>query len=495
MLAMALPRCAEPADRFPRRTLRPGPRRGQKENASHQLWRFASSAFKASQVRAAVRSCSNARKRRANSATCAAASVGAFLVTAQYARKEAALGVLRAEGGETRVSAQGGGILRALYVRDGQIVEKGQKLALIATEQALPGGGLMDEAMLASLAQEQETVTARLLAVDSGAPLEVQSLRAEHARLLAERAAAAATIETTMARLDLAQERMRAGATLMEQGFSTADELCRRQGDVISLQEALGRAKADEAGFAAQLAGLQARLAKLPFDLQVSRGQLEAQAAQLAQARSQLEGRRGYELRAPVAGRVSALQASVGQAVDPAKPLMTLTPRGGVLRAELYVPSRAIGFVKTGQRVRLLYDAFPYQKFGPAWGAVQEVSASVLAPSEVTAAVLVQEPVYRVVAALDAQSLRAFGADVPLQPGMALTADVILEERSFAEWLLEPLLALRARGGEVPVRPVGAVPVAALRGAALTAASLPAAAAPVRDLPLIDTNFQPPPEG
>jgi len=129
---------------------------------------------------------------------------------------------------------------------------------------------------------------------------------------------------------------------------------------------------------------------------------------------------------------------------------MTLTPEGGGLRAELYVPSRAIRFVKPGQRVRLLYDAFPYQKFGPAWGEVREVSATVLAPAEVTAAVPVQEPVYRVTAKLDAQFMRAFGAETPLAAGMALTADVILEERSFAEWLLEPLLALRARGGGVP---------------------------------------------
>ena len=86
---------------------------------------------------------------------------------------------------------------------------------------------------------------------------------------------------------------------------------------------------------------------------------------------------------------------------------------------------------------------------------MREVSASVLTPAEVSAAVQVQEPVYRVVAALDAQSLRAFGAQVPLQPGMALTADVILEERSFAEWLLEPLLALRGRSGPVPKRAEG----------------------------------------
>ena len=73
--------------------------------------------------------------------------------------------------------------------------------------------------------------------------------------------------------------------------------------------------------------------------------------ASLEQSRAQMEGRRGYELRAPVAGRVSTLQAVLGQGVDPAKPLMTLTPRGDALQAELYVPSRAIGFVQPGQRV------------------------------------------------------------------------------------------------------------------------------------------------
>lgn len=102
--------------------------------------------------------------------------------------------------------------------------------------------------------------------------------------------------------------------------------------------------------------------------------------------------------------------------------------------------------------VRLLYDAFPYQKFGPAWGEVGAVSATVLAPQEVSAIVPVEEPVYRVTARLDAQSMRAFGAETPLQPGMALRADVILEQRSFAEWLLEPLLAIGARGGPVPAR-------------------------------------------
>jgi membrane fusion protein len=39
----------------------------------------------------------------------------------------------------------------------------------------------------------------------------------------------------------------------------------------------------------------------------------------------------------------------------------------------------------------------------------------------------------------------AFGQVMDLSAGMALTADVILEERSFAEWLFEPILAMRGR--------------------------------------------------
>jgi membrane fusion protein len=39
----------------------------------------------------------------------------------------------------------------------------------------------------------------------------------------------------------------------------------------------------------------------------------------------------------------------------------------------------------------------------------------------------------------------AYGKDRPLQPGMTLKADVITDKRTFMRWLLDPLLAARAR--------------------------------------------------
>jgi membrane fusion protein len=41
------------------------------------------------------------------------------------------------------------------------------------------------------------------------------------------------------------------------------------------------------------------------------------------------------------------------------------------------------------------------------------------------------------------QSIRAYGEDIALKPGLTLTADVLQERRKVWEWVLEPVLAAR----------------------------------------------------
>lgn len=73
------------------------------------------------------------------------------------------------------------------------------------------------------------------------------------------------------------------------------------------------------------------------------------------------------------------------------------------------------------------------------------MSSAVLRPEEVAAAVRVTEPVYRVLVALESRVMPAYGKAVPLQSGMALAADILLESRSFLDLLLDPLRAARGR--------------------------------------------------
>lgn len=53
------------------------------------------------------------------------------------------------------------------------------------------------------------------------------------------------------------------------------------------------------------------------------------------------------------------------------------------------------------------------------------------------------QPYYRVVVALDRQTVEAYGRPEPLKPGMLLEADIMGERRRLIEWIFEPLYSLK----------------------------------------------------
>jgi membrane fusion protein len=128
---------------------------------------------------------------------------------------------------------------------------------------------------------------------------------------------------------------------------------------------------------------------------------------------------------------------------DPQRLQLEIIPEGSELRAELYVPARAIGFVEVGQTVRLLYDAFPYQHFGSYSGRVMEISQTILTSADSGGPIRLTEPAYKVIAAVDKSYIDAFDKKVPLQPDMSLRADIILERRTLISWLTNPIRSIR----------------------------------------------------
>jgi membrane fusion protein len=133
------------------------------------------------------------------------------------------------------------------------------------------------------------------------------------------------------------------------------------------------------------------------------------------------------------------LQASPGQAADPKRLQLQIVPTNSPLQAELFIPVRAIGFVEVGQDVRILFDAFPYQRFGTYHGRIVKVSQTVLLDSDVVGPIKLKEPAYTATVALDRPDITAHGKKIPLQPDMSLSADIILEKRTLANWILSPL--------------------------------------------------------
>jgi len=116
--------------------------------------------------------------------------------------------------------------------------------------------------------------------------------------------------------------------------------------------------------------------------------------------------------------------------------LASILPDNAELFAEVYIPSRAVGFVKAGHRVRIMYAAFPHQRFGAAQGTVIEISDTILRPEEIPSSIGLEEPAYKARVRLQEQTMEGFGEVLPLRPGMALQAEIIMEKRSFMQWIL-----------------------------------------------------------
>jgi multidrug efflux pump subunit AcrA (membrane-fusion protein) len=175
--------------------------------------------------------------------------------------------------------------------------------------------------------------------------------------------------------------------------------------------------------------------------------------ASTSQELTESEAKRRLLITAPETGTATAVVAEIGQAVDTGRPLVSIVPQGATLQAQLYAPSKAIGFIKPGDAVLLRYQAYPYQKFGHAQGRVAAVSKTALPSSELatigslagSAPGANAEPLYRITVDLHSQTINAYGKPQPLQAGMLLEADVLQDTRRLYEWVLEPLYSLTGK--------------------------------------------------
>lgn len=112
------------------------------------------------------------------------------------------------------------------------------------------------------------------------------------------------------------------------------------------------------------------------------------------------------------------------------------------LVVELEVSASGIGRVRVGQDVRLLYDAFPYQRYGVRFAEVTWVGATNGTSS------LGDTAAFRARARPDDATIRVDGADRPLVPGMGGTARVVVERRRLIAYAFAPLMQLRAAAAD-----------------------------------------------
>jgi membrane fusion protein len=187
-------------------------------------------------------------------------------------------------------------------------------------------------------------------------------------------------------------------------------------------------------------------LASLPHDRNAALATIGERVALLDQRLTEAGRRSHVVLTAPVAGRIADIRVELGETAKAKSVLVEVIPEGAGLQVELFAPSRATGFLAPGTEVQLRYDAFPYQKFGVSSGRILRISRSTMDARELPRTMVADEPVYRVIVTIDRDHVMVDGKKRPLQAGMTLKADLILERRRVAEFLFAPLLGAARRG-------------------------------------------------
>jgi membrane fusion protein len=370
-------------------------------------------------------------------------AVVAFACGAQYARKETVVGYLRPTAGTAKIFVTQRGFVKELHVTDGDEVAEGQPLLTISTERITTNGEDVNGTILSTLTLQRDLIRKQLDAENERGRSEGDRLRALIGGLQTELSHLREQTELQSQRLKLAESFVAAASQLAVKGVMADLDLKRRQEAALEQKQNLTLLYQQIAARNNQLTEAKYNLEQLPTATGARIQSLQNDLAAVDQRIADTTGRQAYVIRAPAAGRVTTIQAAVGEAADPNHLQMEIIPRDAKLEAALFFPTRAFGFVHPGQEVRILYDAFPYQKFGAYRGHVASVSHTIVTGAETAGPLALKEPVYRVTATLDREDIDAYGERIALQPDMLLKADVLLEKRSLMSWLLDPLLSTR----------------------------------------------------
>ena len=381
------------------------------------------------------------------------ALIAAFAVFGTYTRRATVPGLLQPAGGALRISTPATGTVLSVPVVEGQRVAAGERLFILSGERLSSTGAT--QALIGTQLDARRVALDRELAL--GTARHESRLRVTRERLASidvERLRLAQEADVNAARHRIARAAVARVEALAETGFVSLSQVQAKTDDALVLDAAAAGLRRIDANLARERQGLVAQLDDSRLQAAGERIDTERSIALLEQERTENDARRTTVVVAPRDGNVTGISARAGVVVAAGGLLATLIPEGATLEAELYASTRQAGFVERGQRVRLRYAAYPFQKFGMGEGTVETVEQSPYAPQDLPTQVAATlghnalagaEPVYRIVVRIDAQSVDADGRVRPLRPGMVFEADVIQDRRRLIEWLLEPVYGFAAR--------------------------------------------------
>lgn len=369
------------------------------------------------------------------------------------------------------VQAAETGILKALHVTEGELVEEGELLMEL------------DRTMLASqFDQEQQRawgLTARICRLQAevdgleavsfsseinfSTPTVVQS---ENALFVARKAELAAEVVVLEGQRIQRQQQYEEGLSDLETGRESLG-LAREEMDMmvplverraepettlLSLRRNLSEADGRVVRAEAALIRLKAALSEIDDQISAQRSRFRSAAlsdlalatAELAELRTRLPALEQRvtrsELRSPVRGVVNQLHlTTVGGVAQAGEPLVEIVPLDDSLLIEAYIRPSDIAFLYPGQALNVKITAYDYSRYGGIEGEIVRIGADATRRPDR------EEQVFVVEIRTNTNILDADGAALEIVPGMVAEVDILAGRRTVMEYITQPIVRVRDR--------------------------------------------------
>lgn len=373
----------------------------------------------------------------------------AFVIFAEYTRRETLVGVVSPIGGMVKVKSNDSGYIDSLFVKEGDTVDNLTPLYEIKTERFDGSGIGVKKRILTSIEKQHQLLIERKLQESKKATFERDALTQDIHRLETEVGILSNVLKLSHQELKLAKNLINQQKTLLDKNFLSELDYQKQQLDLLSKQSNVENQNLNLQRLLREKQNLITNRQSLDINLAITLKELDSRIESMRQNKVEFLSQSDSQVRSPIKGIVTSILAEEGHSVSNGQALLIIAPESNNTFVELYASSRNIGFLKVGQKVRLRFDAFPYEKFGSQSGVINSISKSAVAPEMIDNQRLIKKDVieglYQIRVKLSKPTITVYGKEEPLISGMTVIADVELESRKIYEWILEPLYTIKGK--------------------------------------------------
>ncbi|MDB2439274.1 HlyD family secretion protein [Hellea sp.] len=368
-----------------------------------------------------------------------------FLIKTDYARREKVAGTIIPSQGVVRVVAPNEGVIEKIYVSPSDTVLKGQALVKFSNNNYLEDGRNREETLTSEINNEILNKEKKIITLQEAKPIIIDNLNEQKASKIDEIKFIDNRIKDTSRVIEIENGIFLRYQKLLDSETTSILEVSRQELSLLNRRQELNSLQSQKIILRSEISQIESEIELNPITSANEIADLQNEITRLKQELIDLSSNSASIITSPINGKVAYLIGNTGQPVA-GQTILALLPEEARFEVELYIPSSAIGYIQEGDEIRVEIDGYPYQKFGYQIGRVSRISEAVIKSNYLEEATGLNDPVFVARLTLKNQKINFAGKFYPIQSGMTVKGNLVIEKRKLWKWLFGSFMTPASEG-------------------------------------------------